>query len=179
MGLWATAATIHRRRISPWDTPRRRPYSRPGSAAYGGRECCDLPTDPGELPLRAPGRTAPAWVTQSLMVHRVLPDSDSYRRLGMGMSPALAPLVGREAEVAHLLERWSRVKEGMDSPTSSSGSGTIPTKPNGRNWSMRCTNTVYRSARGARFSRHCSPSFCLTSTIRPCWKHRNYGGRRT
>ena len=64
-------------------------------------------------------------VTQSLMLHRVLSDADSYNRLGMGTSPALAPLIGREAEVAHLLERWSRVKEGLGQTVILSGEAGI------------------------------------------------------
>ena len=59
------------------------------------------------------------------MLHRVLSDADSYNRLGMGTSPALAPLIGREAEVAHLLERWSRVKEGMGQTVILSGEAGI------------------------------------------------------
>jgi predicted ATP-dependent serine protease len=59
------------------------------------------------------------------MLHRVLPDAESYSRLETGTRPARTPLVGREAEVACLLERWSRVKEGMGQTVILSGEAGI------------------------------------------------------
>jgi class 3 adenylate cyclase/predicted ATPase len=64
-------------------------------------------------------------VTQSLMLHRVLPEAASSSRLETGTRPARTPLVGREAEVARLLERWSRVKEGMGQTVILSGEAGI------------------------------------------------------
>jgi class 3 adenylate cyclase len=52
-------------------------------------------------------------LAQPLMVYRVLQESEAQTRLDVAATKGLTPLVGRESEVALLLERWTQVKEGM------------------------------------------------------------------
>src|SRR4029450_11541568 len=52
-------------------------------------------------------------VTQSLMLHRVLPDVESSSRLETDTRPARTALVGREAEVARRLGRGAGAKGGV------------------------------------------------------------------
>lgn len=52
-------------------------------------------------------------MTQSLDLYRALPEPDLERGLAGPTSRNLTPLVGREAEVALLLERWTQVKAGF------------------------------------------------------------------
>src|SRR5215475_7288829 len=51
-------------------------------------------------------------VAEPLHVYRVLQDSGARGRLDIGSARGLTPLVGREQEVALLLERWAQVKAG-------------------------------------------------------------------
>ena len=64
-------------------------------------------------------------IAQPRMLHRVLTDEGRHSRLEIGTRRALAPLVGRESETASLLERWSRVKEGMGQTVILSGEAGI------------------------------------------------------
>jgi class 3 adenylate cyclase/DNA-binding winged helix-turn-helix (wHTH) protein/predicted ATPase len=50
---------------------------------------------------------------QPLVLYRVLHDAGTQSRLEATTPGALTPLVGRDAEVALFLERWTRVKEGL------------------------------------------------------------------
>ena len=59
----------------------------------------------GEQPLRG--------LAQPLRVYRVLRASGVQSRLEVAAARGLTPLVGRVPEVALLVERWARVKEGM------------------------------------------------------------------
>src|SRR5262244_1561193 len=52
-------------------------------------------------------------LAQPLEVYRVLGPSGTQSRLEVAATHGLTPLVGREPEVALLLERWTRVKAGM------------------------------------------------------------------
>ena len=52
-------------------------------------------------------------LAQPLRVYRVLQASGVQSRLEVAAARGLTPLVGREPEVALLLERWARVKAGM------------------------------------------------------------------
>jgi class 3 adenylate cyclase/DNA-binding winged helix-turn-helix (wHTH) protein/tetratricopeptide (TPR) repeat protein len=52
-------------------------------------------------------------LAQSLQVYRVLGASGVQSRLEVAAARGLTPLVGREPEVAFLVERWARVKAGM------------------------------------------------------------------
>src|SRR5262249_7571848 len=52
-------------------------------------------------------------VRQPLKVYRVLEASGVYSRLDVAQTRGLTPLVGRESEVALLLERWEQVKAGQ------------------------------------------------------------------
>jgi len=52
-------------------------------------------------------------LTQPLAVYRVLGSSGMQSRLEVAAARGLTPLVGREPEVALLVERWARVKAGM------------------------------------------------------------------
>jgi class 3 adenylate cyclase len=51
--------------------------------------------------------------TQPLEIYQVLSESTARSRLDAAGSTSLTPLVGREPEVALLLERWAQVKEGV------------------------------------------------------------------
>src|SRR5438034_8154679 len=57
--------------------------------------------DLGAQPLRG--------VTESMRVYRVLRESGATSRLDIAQPRGLTPLVGRESEVALLLERWEQV----------------------------------------------------------------------
>jgi predicted ATPase len=63
-------------------------------------DCQDL----GAQPLRG--------VAEALHVYRVLQESGARGRLDVAVTRGLTPLVGRESEVALLLERWAQVKAG-------------------------------------------------------------------
>jgi class 3 adenylate cyclase/tetratricopeptide (TPR) repeat protein len=52
-------------------------------------------------------------LAQPLAVYRVLQPSGVQNRLEVAAARGLTPLVGREPEVALLMERWARVKAGM------------------------------------------------------------------
>src|SRR5215813_7132720 len=52
-------------------------------------------------------------LAQPLAVYRVLEASGAQSRLEVAAARGLTPLVGREPEVALLVERWARVKAGM------------------------------------------------------------------
>jgi predicted AAA+ superfamily ATPase len=51
-------------------------------------------------------------VSQPLNIYRVLGESGVHSRLDIASARGLTPLVGRESEVALLLERWAQVKAG-------------------------------------------------------------------
>src|SRR4029453_9993649 len=51
--------------------------------------------------------------TQPLVVYQVLYESTARSGLEVAGSTGLTPLVGREQEVALLLERWAQVKDGL------------------------------------------------------------------
>src|SRR2546421_4050823 len=51
-------------------------------------------------------------VAEPVAVYRVLQESGARGRLDVAASRGLTPLVGRESEVALLLERWEQVKAG-------------------------------------------------------------------
>jgi predicted ATPase len=52
-------------------------------------------------------------VAEPLHVYRVLQESGARGRLDVAVTRGLTPLVGRESEVALLLERWEQVKAGQ------------------------------------------------------------------
>jgi class 3 adenylate cyclase/predicted ATPase len=52
-------------------------------------------------------------VSQPLPVYRVLQESGAQSRLDVASTRGLTPLVGRESEVALLLERWVQAKDGQ------------------------------------------------------------------
>jgi class 3 adenylate cyclase/predicted ATPase len=52
-------------------------------------------------------------VTEPVHVYRVLQESGARGRLDVAVTRGLTPLVGRESEVALLLERWAQVKAGQ------------------------------------------------------------------
>jgi len=64
-------------------------------------------------------------VAQPLAVYRVLSESMARSRLDVVGSTGLTPLVGREPEVALLLERWAQVKDGMGQVVLLSGEAGI------------------------------------------------------
>src|SRR5262249_47674724 len=52
-------------------------------------------------------------VTEPVTVYRVLQESGATSRLDVAQSRGLTPLVGRESEVALLMERWEQAKAGQ------------------------------------------------------------------
>ena len=52
-------------------------------------------------------------VAEPITVYRVLSESGVQSRLDVAATRGLTPLVGRESEVALLLERWEQVKDGQ------------------------------------------------------------------
>jgi class 3 adenylate cyclase/predicted ATPase len=52
-------------------------------------------------------------LSEPLIVYRVSSESGMQTRLGVAATRGLTPLVGRDADVSLLLERWAQVKEGM------------------------------------------------------------------
>ena len=62
---------------------------------------------------------------KALEVYQVLYESMARSRLEAAVSTGLTPLVGREQEVALLLERWEQVKDGLGQVVLLGGS-TIP-----------------------------------------------------
>jgi class 3 adenylate cyclase len=64
-------------------------------------------------------------VSQSLGVYQVLSESMARSRLDAAGSTGLTPLVGREAEVALLRERWAQVKDGLGQVVLLSGEAGI------------------------------------------------------
>jgi len=63
--------------------------------------------------------------TQPLVVYQVLYESTARSRLEVAGSTGLTPLVGREQEVALLLERWAQVKDGLGQVVLLSGEAGI------------------------------------------------------
>src|SRR5262249_31248666 len=64
-------------------------------------------------------------IAQPLEVYQVLYESMARSRLEAAGSAGLTPLVGREQEVALLLERWAQVKDGMGQVVLLSGEAGI------------------------------------------------------
>src|SRR5262249_30940463 len=59
------------------------------------------------------GAQALRGVTEPMRVYHVLRESGATSRLDVAQPRGLTPLVGRESEVALLLERWEQVKAGQ------------------------------------------------------------------
>ncbi len=59
------------------------------------------------------GAQALRGVTESMHIYHVLSESGATSRLDVAQPRGLTPLVGRESEVALLLERWEQVKAGQ------------------------------------------------------------------
>jgi TOMM system kinase/cyclase fusion protein len=64
-------------------------------------------------------------IAQPLAVYQVLSESTARNRLDAAGSTSLTPLVGREPEVALLLERWAQVKDGLGQVVLLSGEAGI------------------------------------------------------
>src|SRR5262249_19232890 len=58
------------------------------------------------------GAQALRGVTESMRIYQVLSESGATSRLEVAQPRGLTPLVGRESEVALLLERWEQAKAG-------------------------------------------------------------------
>src|SRR4029434_10628105 len=59
------------------------------------------------------GAQALRGVTESMHIYQVLGESGATSRLDVAQPRGLTPLVGRESEVALLLERWAQAKSGQ------------------------------------------------------------------
>ncbi len=66
----------------------------------------------GFFDCEALGEQALRGVAEPIVVHQVLQESGVQSRLDIASARGLTPLVGRESEVALLLERWAQVKDG-------------------------------------------------------------------
>ncbi|MEE9533509.1 MAG: AAA family ATPase, partial [Acidimicrobiia bacterium] len=64
-------------------------------------------------------------VTEPQQFYRILGESGAQTRLDAAATRGLTPLVGREAEVTLLLERWEQVKDGQGQVVMLSGEGGI------------------------------------------------------
>src|SRR5262249_51839058 len=64
-------------------------------------------------------------VAEPITVYRILSESGATSRLDVAMTRGLTPLVGRDSEVALLLERWAQVKAGHGHVVLLSGDGGI------------------------------------------------------
>jgi class 3 adenylate cyclase len=73
------------------------------------------------------GRHTLPGMAQTLALYRVLPTTDRERGRDIPTSRSLTPLVGREAEMALLLERWTQVKAGFGHVVVLSGEAGIGT----------------------------------------------------
>jgi class 3 adenylate cyclase/predicted ATPase len=71
------------------------------------------------------GAPALKGVDTPLQVYRVLGESGAQSRLDVPSPRGLTPLVGREAEVTLLLDRWAQVKDGLGQVVLLSGEGGI------------------------------------------------------
>src|SRR5712691_4770377 len=71
------------------------------------------------------GTPALKGLVQPIEVYRVLYESTARSRLDVAGSTGLTPLVGREQEVALLLERWEQVKDGVGQVVLLSGEAGI------------------------------------------------------
>ena len=79
----------------------------------------------GYFDCEALGEQTLRGVTQPLKVYRALGESGVHSRLDIASAHGLTPLVGRESEVALLLERWEQVKSGQGQVVLLSGEGGI------------------------------------------------------
>jgi class 3 adenylate cyclase/predicted ATPase len=64
-------------------------------------------------------------VAEPIHVYRILQESDARGRLDVAVTRGLTPLVGRESEVALLLERWEQAKAGQGQVVLLSGDAGI------------------------------------------------------
>src|SRR5262245_3657350 len=71
------------------------------------------------------GTPALKGLAQPIEVYQVLYESTARSRLDMASSAGLTPLVGREQEMALLLERWEQVKDGVGQVVLLSGEAGI------------------------------------------------------
>src|SRR5262245_55640938 len=84
-----------------------------------------LPLLRGFFVCQALGTRLVKGFAQPLEVYQVLYESTARRRLEAAGSTGLTPLVGREQEVALLLERWAQVKDGLGQVVLLSGEAGI------------------------------------------------------
>jgi class 3 adenylate cyclase/predicted ATPase len=79
----------------------------------------------GYFECQACGAQALRGVAEPVHVYRVLQDSGARGRLDVAQTRGLTPLVGRESEVALLVERWEQAKSGHGHVVLLSGDGGI------------------------------------------------------
>jgi class 3 adenylate cyclase/predicted ATPase len=91
-------------------------------------------------------------VDTPLQVYQVLGESAAQSRLDVASPRGLTPLVGRDAEVALLLDRWAQVTEGLGQVMLLSGEGGI-----GKSRLVQVLKEHVASAPHARFECRCSP----------------------
>src|SRR5262245_37120050 len=71
------------------------------------------------------GMHALKGVVAPVLVYRILVESTAQSRLDVGSVTGLTPLVGRDAEITLLLERWAQSREGMGQVVLLSGEAGI------------------------------------------------------
>src|SRR5215468_7580486 len=79
----------------------------------------------GYFECQALGAQALRGVAEPIAVYRVLSESGATSRLDVAQPRGLTPLVGRESEVALLLERWEQAKSGQGQVVLLSGDAGI------------------------------------------------------
>jgi class 3 adenylate cyclase/predicted ATPase len=93
-------------------------------------------------------------VAMPVLVHRVVGESTAQTRLDIAAPRGLTPFVGREPEVALLLERWAYVTEGLGQVVLLGGEGGI-----GKSRLVQVLKDHVANAPHTRFECCCSPYY--------------------
>ena len=97
----------------------------PGGPRYRGDQCGHLPPGAGLFYLPGAGGHSLKGVAAPVQVYRMLGESAAQSRLDVAEASGLTPLVGRESEVALLLERWAQSQDGLGQVVLLSGEAGI------------------------------------------------------
>ena len=111
------------------------------------------------------GFHSPKGVAVPVQVYRVLGESGAQSRLDVVGTADLTPLVGREAEVTLLLERWVQSKDGLGQVVLLSGEAGI-----GKSRLEQVLRECVRREGGTRIVFHCSP-YHTNSALYPAIVH--------
>jgi class 3 adenylate cyclase len=104
-------------------------------------------------------------VAAPVQIYRVLRESGAQSRLDIAVTHGLTPLVGREAEVALLLERWARAKDGQGQLVVLNGEAGI-----GKSRLVQELQACVESEAATRITLRCSP-YHQQSALYPVIEH--------